>query len=124
MKKLATITLLFLLYSPIHAQTYRLKEEDRFKLKPYIPSIESVELQSYPLKPQLENLYQQAFGGDKQTLESVCEFLGPIGVVVNTATEYKAEEKKRLNALQKVVQYITGLKVKTDKLKKYFKWEF
>tara|TARA_Y100000034_G_scaffold20219_3_gene23053 strand:+ start:1247 stop:1609 length:363 start_codon:yes stop_codon:yes gene_type:complete len=120
MKKLLIIPLLLILYSPAHAETFKPTYEQ--KLQSSVPEVVTPEQSSEKVK-QLSEL---VFGGDLKTLESVCEYLGPIGVSINTVEEYQInkEVEKRLNALQRLTQYVIGLKIKADKLKKYYRWEF
>ena len=119
MKKTFLITaLLFALYSPANAQTFKPTYEH--KLQSSVPKVMTHKQSSEKLK----ELYKLAYGGDYQTLESICEFFGLIGIVYNAVEEYQSKEVKRLNALQKLTQYLVGLKMKADKFKKYFKWEF
>ena len=107
MKNIITITsLLLMLYSSAHAQTFR--PTYKHELKPYV---QSTKLQSKE---------------DLLTLELVCGNLGLMSVVNHAVKQYKSnkEVEKRLNYLQRLTQYLVGLKVKAEKFKKYFKVEF
>lgn len=126
MKKLIPLTtLLILLYTQAYAQTYRVKEEDKHKIEISIRSPESIKLPSYPLN-QAKELYEQGYGGDRTTLESMCEYQNPMGIVKYSVTQYKIRKalKKPSNFFQKMIQYFIGIKIKTEKIKKYFQVKF
>ena len=112
MKKLITITsLLFLLYSPVHAQTW--KPSFRHELQPYKPAITNPHLPTYTLKD----------GKDISKINYEQEEFGLIAKVNNTIKQYQTSEEvneKRLSIFEKLQEYF--LKIKN--LKRYFKWEF
>jgi len=56
----------------------------------------------------------------------VCAYPGEYSISNNiiTSKAKKEEQKQRLNIFQRLTQYLVGLKVKADKLKKYYKLEF
>jgi len=114
MKKLITITsLLLLLYNPVHAETYRLRDYERHKFKPYIQPVINPRLPTYTLKD----------AKDFPPIIYKNERFGLIGIVNDSIKEYQVSEEmqeKRLNWFEKLQEYFFKIKG----FKRYFKWEF
>ncbi len=112
MKKLITITsLLFILYSPAHALTW--KPTFRHELNPYRQPVINLHLPTYTLKD----------GKDYPKIDYEQEQFGLIDKVNNTIQEYQTSEKltqKRISLFEKIQEYFFKIKG----FKRYFKWEF
>ena len=112
MKKLITITsLLFILYSPAHALTW--KPTFRHELNPYRQPVINLHLPTYTLKD----------AKDFPPIIYKNERFGLIGIVNDSIKEYQVSEEmqeKRLNWFEKLQEYFFKIKG----FKRYFKWEF